>query len=94
MSRRRVEVETTEYARFARRIIRAFGRRVADGEPLDLAELVALRRDMDDVIVEAVRGMRETHGWSWAEIARDLGVTRQAAQMTYGRKIDAARRAS
>ena len=87
-ARRRREVETDQYAAFARRIMRAFGRRVANGDPLDLAELVAIRDEMDQVIVQAVRGMRETHGYSWAEIARDLGTSRQNAQKVYGRKIE------
>ena len=78
--------ENSEYTAFARRIIRAHGRRVANGDPVDLAELVGLRADMDQVIRQAVHGMRETHGYSWADIGRELGMTRQAAQQQYGRK--------
>lgn len=88
-ARRRVPVENTEYTAFARRIIRAHGRRIAEGEPVDLAEMVALRKEMDAVILQAVQGMRETHGWSWAQIGDALGITRQAAQITYGRKAAA-----
>lgn len=79
-------VENSEFTAFARRIIRAHGRRVANGEPVDLAELVGLRADMDAVITAAVAGMRERYGWSWAEIGNALGVTRQAAQQAYGRR--------
>lgn len=87
MTRRR-EVETPDYIRgFLTRAIRGAGKRVANGDPVDLAELVALRDEFDAVLVDAVRGMRERHGYSWSDIARELGTTRQAAQQYYGRKI-------
>ena len=81
---RRRERETSDYAGMVRRVLRAHGRRVADADPEDLAELVAMRDVLDEAIGEAVRGMRAQHGRSWGEVARGLGVTRQAAQMRYG----------
>lgn len=89
MTRRR-EVETDEFMAFARRIVRAAGKRVGDGDPVDLAGLVAVRREFEAIEVLAVQAMREKHGYSWAEIGRDLGITRQAAQQFYGRKNSAA----
>lgn len=89
MTRRR-EVENDEYLKFARRIIAAAGKRVGDGDPIDLAGLVEVRREMEAVEVLAVQAMRDSHGYSWSEIGRDLGITRQAAQQFYGRKISAA----
>lgn len=77
------ERETTEYAGMVRRIIRAHGRRVADADEIDLAELVAIRDTLEEAIATAVRGQRENHGRSWADVARGLGTTRQAAQMRY-----------
>ncbi len=85
-SRRRREVETDEFLSFARRIVRAAGKRVGDGDPVDLAALVAVRRELQEVEVRAVEAMRERYGYSWAEIGRDLGMTRQAAQQYYGRR--------
>jgi aromatic ring hydroxylase len=79
------ERETTEYAGMVRRIIRAHGRRVADADEVDLAELVAIRETLDEAIATAVLGQRERHGASWADVARGLGVTRQYAQRTYGK---------
>jgi hypothetical protein len=79
------ERETTEYAGMVRRIIRAHGRRVADADEVDLAELVAIRDTLEDAIADAVRGQREQHGASWADVARGLGTSRQAAQMRYGK---------
>lgn len=78
------ERETTDYAGFVRRTIRAHGKRVAAADEVDLAELVGLHAEVDAAITTAVHGMRE-RGESWAYIARGLGVTRQYAQRTYGK---------
>lgn len=78
-------VETPEYAAFCRRIIRAYSRRVAAADEVDLAEMIRVRDEMDAAIVAAVDGQRRA-GRSWAYIAQGLGVTRQAAQMRYGKR--------
>jgi hypothetical protein len=78
-------VENPEYAAFAARILRAAARRVADGDVEGLAGLVALRCELDAAISEAVQGLRSPKwSYSWADIARVLGTTRQAAQQRYG----------
>ena len=84
MAKRR-ERETTEYAGMVRRIIQAHGRRVADADDADLAELVAIRETLEAAIATAVQGQRLNHGASWADVARGLGTTRQYAQRTYGK---------
>lgn len=66
-----------------RRIIRAHGRRVGGADPEDLVELAELRDVVEEAIADAVRGLREG-GCSWAQVARGLGTTRQAAQQRYG----------
>lgn len=81
------EVENDEFFRFARRILKAAGKRVGNADPVDLADLVALRKEMERVEADAVRMMRERHGYSWSEIGRDLGISRQAAQQFYGRRL-------
>ncbi len=81
--RRRDVVENDEYAAFARRIIRAYARRVATGDVEALTDMVALSCVLDDAIAEAVTGLR-THGYSWAEIAARLGISKQAAQQRWG----------
>lgn len=83
----RREVENDEFFGFARRIVKAAGKRVGEGDPVDLAGLVALRKELERVEVEAVGMMRDKYGYSWAEIGRDLGITRQAAQQSYGRRL-------
>jgi len=77
-------IETPEYADMLARMIRAYGRRVADGDEVDLTRMLEVRDQLDEAIGAAVRGQRERHGQSWAYVARGLGVTRQAAQMHYG----------
>jgi hypothetical protein len=85
MSRRREEVENSDYVRFARRILRAMGKRVSAGDIDALPELVALRDDLDRTIEETVRSLRsEPWLYSWADIGGVLGVSRQAAQKRWG----------
>ena len=81
--RRRYVVENDEFAAFARRIIRAHARRVATGDIEALGDLAALSTLIDDAIADAVTGLRR-HGYSWADIADRLGVTRQAAHQRWG----------
>ncbi len=81
--RRRDVVENDEYAAFTRRIIRAYARRVATGDVEALTDMVALSCVLDDAIADAVTGLR-AHGYSWAEIAARLGISKQAAQQRWG----------
>jgi DNA-directed RNA polymerase specialized sigma24 family protein len=81
--RRRDVVENDDFAAFARRIIRAHGKRVATGDVEALRDLTALSTILDDSIGNAVKGLRG-HGYSWQEIADRLGVTRQAAHQRWG----------
>ena len=54
--RRRQEVENTDYAAFAGRVIRAHGRRIADGDVEGLAELLALAAELDAATRVGSRG--------------------------------------
>jgi hypothetical protein len=82
-NRRRRSADNDEYASFIRRILRAYARRVAAGDVDALADMTGLAAELDDVISQAVTGLRAA-GYSWAEIAVRLGVTRQAAQQRWG----------
>jgi hypothetical protein len=82
--RRKDPVENTDYAAFAARVIRAHGRRIADGDVEGLPELVDLAHELDAATQAAVNGLRSL-GFSWAEIASRLGTSRQAAQQRWGR---------
>ncbi len=82
-SRRREPVENDAYTAFLARAIRAAGRRVATGDVEGLADLLALREDVDKAAGVALKGLREA-GYSWDEIATRLGVTRQAVHQRWG----------
>lgn len=76
-------VETPEYIGAARRFIRAAGRRVAEGDDADLADLLSLRDEIERAIEAGVRGLKADQGHSWSYIAGGLGTTKQRAQFRY-----------
>jgi len=77
-------VDNPDYAAFARRIIRAHGRRIADGDVDALPDLLDLADELDAATQTAINGLR-AFGYSWAAIASRIGTTRQAAQQRWGR---------
>ena len=81
--RRRRVTENDEYAAFARRVLRAWARRVAAGDIDAITDMAAAVGELEDAIRQGVAGLRGK-GYSWAEIAARLGVTRQAAQQRWG----------
>ena len=83
LNRRGRPVENDQYAAFARRILRAYARRVADGDVEALTLILGLSAEIDSAISQAVSGLHE-FGYPWAEIGSRLGITRQAAQQRWG----------
>jgi hypothetical protein len=81
--RRRKVVENDDFAKFAWRIIRAFSRRIAKGDIDALADMAFMSGQIDQAIKDAVTGLRQ-RGYSWTDIGRQLGVTKQAAQQRWG----------
>ncbi len=75
--------ENGEYAVFARRILRAYARRISAGDVDALVGITVLAADVEAAIRQAVTGLRD-YGYSWADIGTRLGVTRQAAQQRWG----------
>ena len=76
------------------RVLRAYGRRVGDGDVEALVLMVGLADEIDAAIDEAVKGLR-ARGYSWAGIGSRLGISRQAAQQRWGQdrlepQVDAA----
>jgi hypothetical protein len=71
-------VENDEYSAFVRRILRAYRRRVGDGDVEALALMLGLAEEIDTAIAEAVKGLC-ARGYSCTEIGARLGITRQAA---------------
>ena len=67
-----------------RRVIRAAIRRAAADEN-GLEELVGVRAELEEGIRQAVEASRDD-GYSWADIARILGTTKQSAWERYGKE--------
>jgi len=80
--RRKSETGGQEYHGFARRILKAYGRR-AGYDIVALGDLSLLAADIDAAMRSAIVRLRDDQGHSWAEIGAVLGVTRQAAQKRY-----------
>lgn len=80
-------VEDDVYSAFTRRIIAAFGRRIAVGDVEDLRLLATLSTDVDVALREGVKGLR-ANGFTWTQIADRLGVTKQSAQERFGTPTD------
>lgn len=80
----RREYSNAEYARFVGRILRAMQRRLADGDIESLPDLVALHEETARLITASVHALRaDPHRYSWDQVARVLGITRQAAQQRF-----------
>jgi hypothetical protein len=81
--RRSRVVENDEYAAFLRRVIAAYSRRVAAGDIEAITTMAALADELDHATRQAITGLRGW-GYSWADIAMRLGITRQGAQQRWG----------
>jgi len=77
------QIETSEWLKMLSRMIRAAGRRVAEADEHELAQLVALRDRLEESIKFAIQGQRSC-GRSWAHIGQALGLSRQGAFQRYG----------
>lgn len=73
--------ETDDVFRAAKRFLRALGRRAA-GDVDALPYLAELADEADRQLAEAARAC-VAQGYSWGEVARVLGVSRQAAHKRF-----------
>ena len=80
-------VENDEYAAFLRRVIRAYSRRVASGDIEAISAMARLADDLEEATRQAITGLRGS-GYSWADIAMRLGITRQGAQQRWADRKD------
>jgi hypothetical protein len=85
--RRSRVVENDEYAAFLRRVIRAYSRRVAAGDIEAITTMTHLADNLDQAVRDAITGLR-AYGYSWADVAMRLGITRQGAQQRWGTTTD------
>jgi hypothetical protein len=87
VTRRRKSREALELASFLRRMARALVRRAGEGDLDALTALVQSRDALDTAIGDAARALHYDFRdpYSWGDIARELGITRQAAQQRFGK---------
>jgi hypothetical protein len=67
-----------------RRMLASWFRRVGEGDPSDLTDLLEASKQLDTGIRAAVAAQRANYGTSWADIGWAAGITRQAAQQRWG----------
>ncbi len=72
------------YSAFVRRILTAYGRKVASADPEDLPALAATRAALDEAIHQAITGQRAA-GRSWESIGAAMGMTAQGASQSHKR---------
>jgi hypothetical protein len=84
--RPRKVVENKDFAAFASRVVRAYARRVVDGDVEALPDLLAFSREVDEAVLQAVRGLRG-FGYQWGEIAQRLGVSKDAVVARWAKPI-------
>ncbi|GIH10301.1 hypothetical protein Rhe02_83680 [Rhizocola hellebori] len=92
-TRTKTTVENKAFDAFARRILRAYARRVSSGDIEALAMLAGLQEDLDYAIANAVCGLRD-FGYSWTDVAARLGVAKQTAHERWTVKKATPRRAT
>lgn len=90
MARRKREYEAPDLEAAASRMMAALVRRAGDGELEALEALVRLQGTAATSLRDGVGAYRTGPAEaSWKDIGQVLGTSRQAAQMTYGRKVGA-----
>ncbi len=70
------------------RMLRAYGRRVAAGDIEDLGPFREVIDQAEADLARAVTGLRG-QGYSWADVARGLGMSKQGAHQRFRTKEDA-----
>lgn len=70
------------------RFLKALAVRTGDADEFELGELVALRGDIEQAIVDAIR-LQLAQGKSWQSIGDSLSITRQAAFKRYAHLVAA-----
>jgi len=73
-----------------RRTLRALVRRAAEGDTWSLEVLTGLEAEVSEAVAAGLRRAHDEAGYSWAQLAAELGTTRQAAHLraTRGERRD------
>lgn len=84
MSRKGSTYECPDMAAMMCRVARALVRRATEGDLEALSALRDVDKAVGEAIVAAARGLHYgPQHYSWMEVARELGITRQAAQKRF-----------
>jgi len=75
--------DNPEFCAMLTRMIAAYGRRVGEGDTVDLTMLAQLQGPLDRALQLAVTAQRAT-GTSWSQIGDALGISKQAAAKRFG----------
>jgi hypothetical protein len=78
--------DTEEVVSGARRLLRGLESRANDEDPWVLAEMIAIRNELDAATVRVVKRLREV-GYTWPAIAFSLNVTPETAIKRYAKRI-------
>jgi hypothetical protein len=76
--------DVRDFLKMMRRMIRAAGKRIELEDPTELAMLIEMHAELDEVIARTARALHDSD-FSWGEIGRQLGMSRQAAQQRWGK---------
>lgn len=71
-------------AAFVCRVARGMVRRAAEGDLEVLSALQSMSAAIDQATTEAAKALHDQAGYSWTEVGRELGTTRQAAFQRFG----------
>jgi hypothetical protein len=77
-----------EFNGFARRMIRAYGKRAGEADPWVAKDLLALQDEIEKAVILAIAQYKQA-GLSWRDIADELGIDRVACFKRYAKKVDA-----
>jgi hypothetical protein len=78
------KLEPAQYAKFASRVLRRLSERIVEsGNPDDLANLQAITTEVHALTGQTIDALRTQYGYSWADIGKGLGTSRQAAHERY-----------
>lgn len=87
MARKRT-YEAPDMAAFMKRTAKAMARRAAEGDLEALAAMREVQVALTEALAAGAAGAHE-FGYSWTEVGREMGISRQAARQQFGQKVTA-----
>lgn len=79
---RRASYEAPDMAAFVTRVAKAMVRRAGEGDLEALSAVTAMSTAVDQAMTDAARAAHAA-GYSWTQIAAELGISRQAARQRF-----------